>query len=80
MKKILLALPLVAFLGACGYTEKAREYVFGEGAYYGMITSCSLSEGERVKNLLELNQRAEEEGRVERAKALDCNGDGDSDF
>lgn len=78
MKKLLLILPLGFLLGACDLLQEGRGYA-GEGTAYAVISECSLSASQRRQNLDAINDSLAEQGRPERAVALDCDGDGAPD-
>lgn len=76
--KIILPVVLLA-LGACAVVEQAR-IVAADVAGRAVVTECSLSQRERIKNLAAVNPWLTVEQYPHRAVALDCDGDGASDF
>lgn len=76
--KIILPVVLLA-LSACAVVDKAR-IVAAEGAARALVVECSLSQRERLKNLAAVNAWLMAEQYPHRAMALDCDGDGASDF
>lgn len=76
--KTAVAVALVV-LGGCAVVEKGR-LVGAEYAGRAIIAECSFSRVERTKNLAAVNAWLQVEQYVHRAVALDCDGDGASDF
>lgn len=77
-RKTLLAVSLVLFSG-CSAIDRARMYG-AEAAGRAVALECALSFSERIKNLAAVNGWLVAQNITNRAVALDCDGDGVSDF
>ena len=69
----------LGLLGGCAVVAKAR-LIAAEGAGRAVVAECSLSERERTRNLQAVNGWLMAGSYPYRALALDCDGDGTSDF
>lgn len=70
---------LVVLLTGCTVVEKVR-LIAAEGAARAVVAECALSRSERSKNLTAVNVQLMAGEYPHRALALDCDGDGASDF
>ena len=77
-RNIIVAAGLVV-LGGCAVVEKSR-MVAAEGFGRAVVAECSISRAERIKNLAAVNAWLMGGEYPHRAVALDCDGDGSSDF
>lgn len=77
-RKTALAVSLVLFSG-CAVVDRARMYG-AEAAGRAVALECALSISEREKNLDAVNGWLLAQNITNRAVALDCDGDGVSDF
>jgi len=70
---------LLLALSGCALVERARMYG-AQAAGQAVALECSLSQDERQKNLTAINGWLTAQSITARAVALDCDGDGASDF
>lgn len=66
-------------LGGCALVDRGR-IAAAKGAGYAVVVECALADAERKKNLQAVNAWLAGEQHPHRAVALDCDGDGASDF
>lgn len=79
MSRLIIILSTAVLLVGCEFITEARG-ISGEGTSYAVTAECSLSTDQRRENLAAVNNSLAERGVVERATALDCDGDGSPDF
>lgn len=70
---------VLLLLSGCAVTDRARMYG-AEAAGRAVALECALSKTEREKNLDAVNGWLLAQNITNRAVALDCDGDGISDF
>lgn len=79
----ILAISLALILGGCAQFEDAYDYAkekFRSGASKAAIAQCKRSENDRKDFLSDINKRIADKGKPHVAMAIDCDGDGKSDF
>ena len=74
-----VCLVVIGLLGSCAVAERARMYGV-EYAARAVLLECALSLAERKQNVDGINGWLLANSTTARALALDCDGDGMSDF
>lgn len=79
MKPAIILASFALLLGGCAQLTALQNYG-AQGAARAVMAECTLSPLVRQQNLSAVNGALVEQGSAARATALDCDGDGASDF